>query len=128
MYSAILNINLKIKKKIIGIHPNEPVKKAIELMKKHEISQLPVLANDIPVGLISETTIINMMAETEPSKIAMIRVKDVMEECPPIVSKTSLMSAISNLLKYFPVVLVSESGKLIGLITKADILEKVYKG
>ena len=51
-----------------------------------------------------------------------------MEETPPILSKTTSIKVISNLLRHYPTVLVSENGKLVGLITKADLLEKLYKG
>jgi predicted transcriptional regulator len=56
------------------------------------------------------------------------KVSDIMEESPPVISKTASTQIISNLLKHYPMVLVSESGKLIGLITKADLLSKLYKG
>ena len=41
-----------------------------------------------------------------------------MEETPPTVAKTASVKVVSNLLRHYPTVLVSESGKLIGLITK----------
>ena len=52
----------------------------------------------------------------------------IMEESPPTVSKTASVKVVSSLLKHYPMVLVSESGKLAGLITKADLLGKLYKG
>ena len=42
--------------------------------------------------------------------------------------QTTSVKVISSLLRHYPIVLVSESGKLIGLITKADLLSKLYKG
>ena len=51
-----------------------------------------------------------------------------MVESPPTVSKTASVKVVSNLLKHYPMVVVSESGKLIGLITKADLLNKLYEG
>ena len=53
---------------------------------------------------------------------------DIMDESPPIVSKTASIQVISNLLRHYPMVLVSDSGKLVGLITKADLLSKLYRG
>jgi predicted transcriptional regulator len=54
-----------------------------------------------------------------------MKVSEIMEDAPPVISRKTAKSIISNLLKYCPVVLVSEKGKLIGLITKADLLNKI---
>jgi len=56
------------------------------------------------------------------------KVNEIMEESPPIVSKQTSVRVISNLLRHFPTVLVSEEGRLVGLITKADLLERMYGG
>ena len=54
-------------------------------------------------------------------------VSDIMEEIPPTVSKTASIRVVSNLLRHYPAVLVSDGGRLAGLITKADLLGKLYK-
>ncbi len=58
----------------------------------------------------------------------MLRIKDIMQDCPPIVSRKTSTSIISNLLKYYPIVLVAEEGKPTGVITKSDMLRTIYKG
>lgn len=109
--------------RIISISQNEPIKEAIEKMKKHKISQLPVIDDNKLVGLVSESTILDALLNSKGKFV-----KEVMQESPPIVSKITSIQVISNLLKYYPMVLVSEEGKLIGLITKSDLLGKLYKG
>ena len=54
-------------------------------------------------------------------------VKEVMQESPPIVSKQTSIQVVSNLLKHFPMMLVSDEGKLVGVITKSDLIGKLYK-
>ena len=109
--------------KIIGISSTASVKEAIGKMKKHEISQLPVIDSSKLVGMVSESNILDALLSAK-GKI----VRDVMQEAPPIVSKTTSIQVVSNLLKYYPMVAVSEEGKLIGLITKSDLLGKLYRG
>ena len=109
--------------KIISIAPESAVKEAISKMKKSGISQLPVIEEHKLVGLVSESTILDALLN-QKGKL----VKEVMHESPPIVSKTTSIQVISNLLKHYPMVLVSEEGRLIGLITKSDLLGKLYKG
>ncbi len=109
-------------KKIISIKSNEKIKAAIQTMKKFQISQMPVIDNNKLVGFISESIMLECLTEKECEKV-----KDTMAEPPPIVSKESSSEVISSLLKHFPMVLVSEEGDLIGLITKADLLSKLYR-
>jgi len=108
-------------KRIVSINPSNSIRDSINKMKKFGISQMPVLDKNNVVGLVSESTLLNALMNKKDKKI-----EDIMEETPPMVSKTTSVKVISNLLGHYPVVLVSESGKLIGLITKADLLSKLY--
>ena len=110
-------------RKVISISPTDSIKESVGKMKKFEISQMPVLDGHNVVGLVSESTLLDALMGNKSKKIA-----DIMEESPPTVSKTASVKVVSSLLKHYPVVLVSESGKLAGLITKADLLGKLYKG
>ena len=110
-------------KKIISIYPNESIKDAIKKMRKYEISQMPIVKNNNVVGIISEGTILDSLTKiksTEP-------VEKIMEEAPPIITKNTPLNVVSDLLKHFPILLVSEKGNLIGVITKSDLIEKAYK-
>ncbi len=113
-------------KKIITAKKNESLHHIIKHMKKHDISQMPVLDNGAPIGIVSETSIINKMAEIDdPTKLAKLTVKDVMLECPPAISQKASLRIVSGLLRYYPILLVTKEGKLVGIITKADLLGKV---
>ena len=109
--------------RIISIVPNASIKEAISKMKKSQISQLPVIEDNKLVGLVSESTILDAMLNSKGKEV-----REIMQEAPPIVSKTTSVQVISNLLKHYPMVLVSEEGKLVGLITKSDLLGKLYGG
>lgn len=109
--------------KLVGVAPNEPIKEAIAKMKKFQISQLPVIQEHKLIGLVSESTILDALLNSKAKEV-----KEVMQEAPPIVSKTTSIQVVSSLLKHYPIVVVSEEGKLIGLITKSDLLGKLYSG
>ena len=108
-------------KKIISLGPSENIRESINKMKKYGISQMPVLDGQNVVGLVSESTLLDALMSKKSSKI-----EEIMEESPPTVSKNASIKVVSSLLKHYPMVLVSESGKLVGLITKADLLSKLY--
>ena len=108
--------------KIISIAPSDTIKDSISQMKKFGISQMPVLDDHHIVGLVSESTLLNALMSGKNKKI-----QEIMEETPPTVSKTASIKVVSSLLRHYPVVLVYDSGKLAGLITKADLLARLYK-
>ena len=109
-------------KKIIFVGPNEGITEVVKKMKKYDISQLPVVENNKCVGLISESVLLDVILTKKKGKI-----KDIMGECPPIISKDADIDIISNLLKFYPIILVASGGKYLGIITKADMLLKIYK-
>lgn len=92
-------------------------------MKKYNISQMPVIEDDKSIGLISESTLLNSIIQGKLTEVS-----EIMEESPPIISKQTSVKVISNLLRHYPMVLVSGEGKLVGLISKADLIGNLYKG
>ena len=108
-------------KKVISLSPNENIKDSIAMMKKFNISQMPVIEDHKVVGLISESILLDALMNHKGRNV-----EDIMDEAPPTVSKIASIQVVSSLLKHYPMVLVSDSGKLIGLITKADLLGKLY--
>lgn len=108
-------------KEIVSINYNEKISKIIKLMNEYSISQLPVIEKESIIGIVSESSILNKNLDN----IKNLTVKDIMEEPPPIISKTTKIEVIKQLLQYYPLVLVKENGKLVGLITKSDLIKSL---
>ncbi|MBI2139637.1 CBS domain-containing protein [Candidatus Woesearchaeota archaeon] len=108
-------------KHIISVKPNDDIGEAIQKMKKANISQMPVIEDHKSIGLISEATILEALLNKKGS-----RIRDIMEDPAPIIPANTTVSAALNLLRYCPMVLVSESGEIKGVITKADLLGKAF--
>jgi len=108
--------------KIISVHQNDTIKESIEKMKRFNISQMPVIEDHKSVGYISESVILEAMLNKKGKLI-----KDIMADAPPVVSKNTSVNAISDLLKFYSLVLVSDNGQLKGVITKSDLLSKLYQ-
>lgn len=106
-------------KNIITAKPENKASDIIKLMNKYDISQLPILQSGKVVGLITESSIL----EKDLEEIRNLKVKELMIGAPPLISENTKISVISSLLKHFPVVLVLEKGKLVGLIAKSDLLK-----
>lgn len=110
-------------KSIFFLKPENKANEAIELMKKRAISQIPVLSKNKAVGIVSETTILNNFGK-DMNKILL---KDIMEDAPPVLSKEATITIVSELLKHYPLILVQDSGKLKGVITKSDLFKNMKK-
>ncbi len=109
-------------KKIIFLKHDEALKSAISIMRKHNISQLPIKKDSKVIGFISESILIDKILEG-----AYATVEDVMEPSPPILPLNSTQSAIASLLKYFPLILIENEGEIVGIITKSDFLKALYR-
>ncbi len=110
--------------KIISTSISEKVDKIIQKMQKHNISQMPVLDRYV-IGLVSETSILEKIKSGK--NIQELTAKDVMAEAAPMVPETTNLETISNILKQHPIIIISKHGDLSGVITKADLLKKIYK-
>lgn len=108
-------------RKVIWVKPGDSVHSAIQLMKKHGISQLPVRQNSNPVGLVTEASVLK--AATSGQNIRELRVEDVMLDSPPVVNKNTPLPILLDLLRYSPLLLVAEKGTILGLTTKTDVLK-----
>ena len=97
------------------------------IVKPIESSTARTIALTSPIntasGLVSESTILDAILEGKHD----LKAEEVMKEAPPVVDKKSSSTLVSELLKFYPLVLVADKAKKIGLITKSDILQKVYK-
>ena len=109
---------------VIGIQKSDLVSKAVQTMADYGYSQLPVFDGEHAVGSISEKTIIGKVsAGKDLSQISKRSVGDVMEEAFPQVGEDAPLPLIASLLQVYPAVLISKKGKVVGIVTKADLLK-----
>jgi len=108
-------------KKVITVKQNDKVSDVVRLMTRHDISQLPVITKGKVIGLVTESSILEKNLEG----IKNLKVKDLMMETPPLISQNTKISVVSSLLKHFPIVLILEKGKMVGLIAKSDLLKAI---
>lgn len=109
-------------KEVIGVQARDSIQRAVEIMRKHGFSQLPVFDGDRPVGGISERTLLDSVMDKDEEPPSVRQVSEVMEESFPTVSDDAPISLLSNLLRYYPATLVQKKGKILGIVTKADLL------
>jgi len=113
---------------IVAVKSDDRVDKAIQLMKSHDISQLPVLDEEVQVGSISEATVVQRIASGENMvRLLKRNVDEIMENSFPTVSKDTDIDVAYSLLEHEPAIIVVEHGKVIGIVTKADLFKLAGK-
>lgn len=114
--------------KIIHVETSDTILKASQLMNKYGYSQLPVYERNIPVGSISEDVINTYISKGEKlSTLSTMEVKDLMTTEFPIISEDSSLEQVTFLLRHSAAVLTTRKGKIVGIITKADLLKLIQK-
>ncbi|RLE95106.1 MAG: XRE family transcriptional regulator [Thermoprotei archaeon] len=112
-----------MKSPVITVNEDDPVKKAAKIMWDNGISQIPVLdKHGRVIGTIFEDNIINSLLSNKESTLFK-PVKEIMGPVLPIVPPSETVDNVTQLLaKGVPAVLVMDGDKLLGIITKSDII------
>ncbi len=106
---------------VITTHLKDRIQEASETMVRHAVSQLPIVEDGRVVGMITEESIVRNL---DP-KIADEFVENVMEPPLPSVPEDTDVALIRPLLEKNSGVLITKQGKLVGIITRSDLLKVV---
>jgi len=110
---------------VVSVLRDDSLNRAMGLMEDRGISQLPVLDNGSPVGSISVDTVSMHILNQETEDIAHMKAGDVMEAPFPSIPPTMEVQFVSHLLEAMNAVLVYEYGKVVGILTKHDLMKLV---
>jgi cystathionine beta-synthase len=110
------------KQRLISLLPEQTISEAVELMRKYDIEQIPVLENEVPIGSISENGLFLKMISD--SDIRLRKVKAVMEPPFPIVDFHTPIERLSTLIsKENGAVLARDEASNLQIVTKYDIIQ-----
>jgi predicted transcriptional regulator len=99
------------------------IEEAARIMEEKGFSQMPVIDNGVPVGSISTDQIVHSMADHDLKKVSHLLVRNIMGDSFPTISPTTDANTVSRILEKNPAVLVLETGKVVGVVTKHDIMK-----
>ncbi len=107
---------------LVQVAPAAQVRQALNLMSTFGVSQLPVIDGDTCVGSLVENTLMTA-ALAEPTLLDRA-VRDVMEApFPTVDAATTLDRLAPTLTRETPAALVTEQGKLAGIVSRYDLLQ-----
>jgi len=109
---------------VVTIDTKDTVRTAVDLMKRYNISQIPVLRENKIVGSIRESTIIDCITKKATyEKVFSSSVNNIMEKRFVEVNSETLVNDIVLLFSQGePAVLVVDNNTLLGIITKIDAI------
>jgi cystathionine beta-synthase len=106
---------------LVSLPSTATVNEALSLMSSYEVSDLPVVDGDTLVGTTREA---KLMSAVIGDRLVLERpVADLMEQPAPIVDAHEHVQAAIVMLKSSPMIVVSEFGRLSGVLTRHDVLE-----
>ncbi len=109
---------------IVYVTPKNTVRNALDLIKEHNVSQLPVFENDKCVGAIDESIVMRLIIED--SSTADKPVAEIMDHpFPELQTEDRVTQAIDLLTRKNAAILVKEKNKYIGILSRYDIIEYV---
>jgi len=108
-----------MKRNIVSAKPDDSVVKLIDTMKRLGISQVPVFAKGRNIGSVHEGTIIH----NAHRNLKLLKVIDIIDKPFPVVNGSDPIDILPALLDFHPAVLVMEKGRIVGIITKSDLLK-----
>jgi len=110
-------------KNIVTIGARTSVKKAVELMNKHEIGCLVVVNNEKPVGIVTERDMLKrvllQLKDPRKTRVGSIMSKPLMVGKPQTDLREAVTLMVERRIKKLPVV---ENTHLLGLLTLTDIV------
>lgn len=119
-------VSARRSQKLVTIAPAQTVAEAIELMKKYDIENLPVMNGEGPVGAISESGLFHQLIQN--SDVKNQPVSSVMEKPYPLVDFDTPVERLSTLIsKENGAVLSKDESGAYHIITKYDVIQSLSK-
>jgi len=117
-------IELHKEHSLITINSDEPISKAIDLLKKFDISQIPITKNEQIVGSVNDDHLFtSLMAKPE---LRNMPVTNIMQPPFPLVENKADITTIAELInKQNSAVLTKDNEGELHIITKHDIIDSI---
>jgi cystathionine beta-synthase len=108
-------------KSVVSVRPTDTVGEALTQMDELGLTQLPVLDEGRAVGSLRESRVLAKVVQDR--ELLSTHVSEVMESSFPTVDVDASSNEVTIRLQTSPAVLVEEYGRIIGIITRHDVLD-----
>jgi cystathionine beta-synthase len=112
---------------LLSVAVGEPLKRALALIERHDVTQIPVFRGREPVGTLYDNDILRTVL-TDPTALER-PVEEWMSEALPVVAGDEPVERVTRLLTARnAAVLVSDNGAVVGILTRFDMLQFIAGG
>ncbi|MCP4592357.1 MAG: pyridoxal-phosphate dependent enzyme [bacterium] len=107
---------------VISVAPSDTAETAIQRLREHDISQMPVLENGASVGSIREITVARLLHDQRNPRT--VAVREIMARTLPQVEiSTEVSEVYRRLMSGHSGVLVARGGVIEGIVTRIDLVD-----
>jgi len=118
-------ISRKKDRRFFGAQVDDSVRSAFDLMKSHDLSQLPVLDGDKMVGSVTETQVLHFLLEN-PLRNSEKPLGQVMGGAFPVVKDDLPISQLNRYIsKEIPAVIVTDRTGVMHVVTQYDLIQAI---
>ncbi len=118
-------LSRKTNKIFHSVTPQHTVREAFDMMKKLDISQMPVMNGSDMVGSIAENAVLTYLLEN-PMRHAEHKIEDIMDAPFPIVNEELPVKQLNRYIsKKIPAVMAKDKAGAYHILTKYDIIQAV---
>ena len=108
---------------VVTAQPGDRVTDVVDTMKRHNISQLPVLRDGQLVGLISELDLLNHMLFSRHDHTADETIESLISTEVAVVSPDTSLDSLGEIFAQGQVAVVVEDDAVVGILTKIDLID-----
>ncbi len=115
-------LQLKVRRELIFAYPEHTLAEVFEMMKQNDVSQLPIVSYNAPIGSISENKILSILIENDEAMNS--KVVGFMEQPFPVCQPDATISELSSKLQQSASgVLINMTDGKLQLLTKSDLID-----
>jgi CBS domain-containing protein len=131
-------ISMIMTERVVTLKVNDSLEKAEQLFKKHHIRHIPVVTENVIVGMLSYTDLLRLSfadytdtteGDTDALVYNMFTIKQVMKSSVITVSSSKSIKEVAEILatKEFHALPVVDKNKLVGIVTTTDLIKYLLK-
>jgi cystathionine beta-synthase len=106
---------------LVSVGPRDLVSDAVHKMNEYGLSQLPVLDNGESIGSVRERRLLTNVVKNR--ELLNVPISEVMEAPLSVVNEGVEVERAVKYLKSSPAILVEEYGRIVGIVTRFDVLD-----
>jgi cystathionine beta-synthase len=113
------------RRKVISAQSRDTLREVAQLMKKHDVSQVPVMQEGAVLGIVTEAKVLSALIESEAG--AGRPVGEIVELSYSVVDPATSVAVLSDMFTRVKMALVLDGKEIVNVITKIDLIDHMAR-